>query len=311
LARILVTGAAGFIGRTLSRGLAERGHTVLGMTRGPAEPIPGVELRPIGDIGPYTNWSGHLDGLQIVIHLANRAHQPARNAAATSEAKAAAVLAQSAARTGVYRLVYMSSIRVLGETSLPGAPLRAGDPARPNDPYAQGKLESERALQAVARETGIELVILRPPLVYGPGVKGNFRALLRLIVSRLPLPFAAVDNRRSLIFVENLVDLVSCASLHPGAAGRSLLARDAVDFSTPELIRVLAAGLGCPARLFPFPQPALAALCHLPTLAPLFTRLTLSLQADDAETQAVLGWQPPVSPASVLAATARAFRERS
>src|SRR5205814_9805503 len=131
------------------------------------------------------------------------------------------------------RLIHMSSVRAMGEVTLPGAPLRVTDPPRPGDPYGRGKLAIERALQAAARETGIEIVILRPPLVYGPGVKANFRLLMRLVASGLPLPFAAIDNRRSLIFIENLVDLVGRACLHPGAPGRVLLARDAADLSTP------------------------------------------------------------------------------
>ena len=147
-----------------------------------------------------------------------------------------------------------------------------------------------------AQETGIEIVILRPPLVYGPDVKANFRALMRLVASGLPLPLAGIDNRRSLIFLDNLVDLVGGACLHPGAAGRVLLARDAADLSTPELILLLAAELERPARLFSVPGPALAVLRRLPKLGPLLSRLTHSLQVDDAETRAALDWRPPVSP---------------
>jgi nucleoside-diphosphate-sugar epimerase len=141
-------------------------------------------------------------------------------------------------------------------------------------------------------------------------VKANFRALMRLVASGLPLPLAGIDNRRSLIFIDNLVDLVGRACLHPSAAGRVLLARDAADLSTPELIRLLAAGLGRPARLFRVPRPALAMLRALPKLGPLVSRLTLSLQVDDAETRAAVDWRPPVSPEIGLAATATAFRGR-
>jgi nucleoside-diphosphate-sugar epimerase len=311
LARILVTGAAGFIGRALCAGLAERGHAVLGLSRRPAEPIPEIELRPIGDIGPTTDWSGHLNRIEIVVHLANRAHHAGREAVDHSEAQAARVLAHSAAEAGVRRLIHMSSVRAMGEATLPGMPLRETDPPRPHDSYGRGKLAVEHALLAAARETGIEIVILRPPLVYGPGVRANFRALMRLVASGLPLPLAGIDNRRSLIFIGNLVDLVGCACLHPGAAARVLLARDAADLSTPELIRLLAAGLDKPARLFAVPPPALAMLRTLPKVGPLLSRLTLSLQVDDAETRATLDWRPPVSPEIGLAATAAALRERS
>jgi nucleoside-diphosphate-sugar epimerase len=306
-----VTGAAGFIGRALCAGLVERGHAVLGLSRRPAEPLRGVEVRPIGDIGSTTDWSGYLDRTEIVVHLANRAHHSGWEAADQNEAQAARVLAHSAAKAGVRRLIHMSSVRAMGEATLPGAPLRATDPPRPSGPYGRGKLAIERALQAAARESGIEIVILRPPLVYGPGVKANFRALMRLVASGLPLPLAGIDNRRSLIFIDNLVDLVGNVCVHPGAAGRVLLARDAADLSTPELIRLLASGLDRPARLFSVPRPALAVLRQVPKLGPLLSRLTLSLQVDDAETRVALAWQPPVSPEIGLAATAAAFRDRS
>jgi nucleoside-diphosphate-sugar epimerase len=311
LARILVTGAAGFIGRALCVDLVKRGHAVLGCSRRPARPIADVELRPIGDIGPATNWSGHLDRIEIVVHLANRAHRSGLEAADQSEAQAARVLAHSAARAGVRRLIHTSSVRAMGDSTAPGAPFRVTDPPRPGDPYGRGKLAIERALQAAARETGIEIVILRPPLVYGPGVKANFRLLMRLVASGLPLPLAGIDNRRSLIFIENLADLVGRVCLHSGAVGRVLLARDEADLSTPELIRLLAAGLGRPSRLFGVPQPVLAVLRRVPKLGPLLSRLTLSLQVDDAETRAALDWRPPVSPEVGLAAMATAFRSRS
>ena len=310
MARILVTGAAGFIGRRLCVGLVERGHAVVGCCRRPAEPIRGVELRPMGDIGPTTDWSGHLDRMEIIVHLANRAHRSGREPVDRNEAQAAKVLAHSAAKAGVHRLIHMSSVRAMGEATLPGAPLRGSDPPRPSDPYGRAKLAIERALLAAAQETGIEIVILRPPLVYGPGVKANFQALMRLVASGLPLPLAGIDNRRSLIFIDNLVDLVGRTCLHPGAAGRVLLTRDAADLSTPELIRLLAAGLGRPARLFSVPRPALAMLERLPNLGPPLSRLTLSLQVDDAETRAALDWRPPVSPEVGLAATTTAFTDQ-
>ena len=308
LARIFVTGAAGFIGRALCRELARRGHHVVGATRGPAEPVSGIELRPLGDIGPLTVWSHHLDRIDIVVHLATRAHRPAAASAGAVEAEAAAALARAAAAAGARRLVHMSSIRAMGSATRPGVPLRAGDLERPDDPYGEAKLAIERSLASAACETGLELVVLRPPLVYGPAVKGNFRALLGLVASGLPLPFAGVDNRRSLIFIDNLVDLAAAACLHPGAAGRVLLARDAADLSTPALIRALAAGLGRRARLFAVPQAGLAALRALPSLGPQISRLTSSLQVDDSGTRHALGWSPATMPETGLAITARSYR---
>jgi nucleoside-diphosphate-sugar epimerase len=310
LAGILVTGAAGFIGRSLCNRLVGCGHTVRGVTSAAAEPISGVELRVIGDIGPQTGWSRHLVGAEIVIHLANRAHPPARGGLGTDEAEAAAALARAAAKAGVGRLLYISSIRAMGDSTAPGASFRAADPVLPRDAYGCRKLVIERALQAAARETRLELVILRPPLVYGPEVKGNFRALIRLVASGLPLPFAGIDNRRSVIFIDNLTDLLARASEHPGAVGRVLLACDGVDLSTPELIRLLAAGLDRPARLFRLPPAGFAPLRSLPRLGPLIARLTMSLQVDDSDTRLALDWRPAIPPEIALVETARAFRVR-
>jgi nucleoside-diphosphate-sugar epimerase len=310
VARAVVTGAAGFIGRALCGGLFERGHRVVGLTRSSAEPIPGVEMRPIGEITARTHWPEHLGGADIVIHLANRAHRPARPGAAQHEAEAAAALARAAAIAGVPRLVHMSSVRAMGEATRPGAPFRPSDPALPSQAYGRAKLATERALVAAARETGLELVMLRPPLVYGPAVTANFRALIDLVASGLPLPFAGIDNRRSLIFLGNLVDVAARAAFHPAAAGRVLLVRDPADLSTEELVRRLASELGRPARLFRVPQAALGGLHRLPMLGPIVARLTLSLQVDDGATLAALDWTPPVAPEQGLAATVRALRDR-
>jgi nucleoside-diphosphate-sugar epimerase len=204
----------------------------------------------------------------------------------------------------------MSSIRAMGEATWPGSPFRAADPPLPREAYGVAKLAIERAVLSSARETGLELVILRPPLVYGPAVKANFRALMRLVASGLPLPFAGVDNRRSLIFLDNLVDVTALAATHQAAAGHVLLVRDPVDLSTQELIRHLAAALGRPVRLFAVPEAGFAVLRSLPAIGPLAARLTLSLQVDDAATRRVLDWTPPASHETGLEATARDFRDR-
>jgi UDP-glucose 4-epimerase len=190
---------------------------------------------------------------------------------------------------------------------LPGRPFRTDDPPEPKDAYGRVKLATERALAGVAAETGPDLAIIRPPLVYGPGVRGNFAALLRLAGSGLPLPFAAVDNRRSLIFVDNLVDLAAAAAVHPAAAGRVLLAADGDDLSIPELIRILARGQGREARLFAVPDAVFALLCALPAVGPPVGRLTRSLQVDAGATGALLGWAAPVSAEAGLVATARSL----
>jgi UDP-4-keto-D-QuiNAc 4-reductase len=311
VAQTLVTGAAGFIGRALCERLVKSGHAVLGVTRRPAEPIAGCELRLLGDIGPHTHWSEHLAGVELVFHLANRAHSRVRNRVRSDEVEAAATLARAAAKAGVRRLVYMSSVRAMGAATAPGAPFRSADTPRPRDAYGRGKLAIERGLQSAARASGLELVILRPPLVYGPGVKGNFRTLLRLVASGLPLPLGGIENLRSYIFRDNLVDLVAYTSIFPLAPGRVLLARDAADLSTPELIRLLAAGLGLPAQLFALPASVTTLFRQLPMVRAVIDRLTESLQVDDSETRAVFGWHPSIPPDIALMQTARSFRERS
>ena len=314
MARILVTGAGGFIGRALCYGLAARGHRVIaGLRRGLSEgtpPIEGGEPRILGEIAPGRDWSGALGDVDIVIHLAQRAHRRAAGAALAGEPEAAAALARGLAQAGGRRLFYMSSIKAMGEATPPGRRFCADDPPRPGDAYGTAKLASEQALVAVAEETGLELVILRPPLVYGPGVGGNFRELVRLSGSGLPLPFATLTNRRSLIFLDNLVHLVAEAALHPAAAGRVLLVADGTDLSIPELIRILAQGQNRTARLFALPDAVFAALRRLPGLGPVVSRLSLSLQVDDAQTRALLGWSPPIAAEAGLALTARAALAR-
>jgi len=303
MARILVTGAAGFVGRALCRWLARRGHDVLGMTRFPAAPVEGVELRPIGGIGPRTDWSDHFNRTEIVIHLADRG--PPETAA-----PAAAALARAAAGCGVRRLVHMSSARAMGEATWPGAPFCATDLPLPRDSYGRAKLATELSLTSVVQKSGPDLVILRPPLVYGPGVKGNFRALMQLVASGAPLPFGGIENRRSLIFLDNLVDLTERLCIADRAVGGVFLASDGIDLSTPELIRALAVRLGRRVFLFTVPRAVLTPLGRVPGLGPLFRRLTLSLQVDDTTTRQALGWSPAVSVEAGLAATTQAFRER-
>jgi nucleoside-diphosphate-sugar epimerase len=261
----------------------------------------------LGDIVPGRVWSGELDGADIVVHLAQRAHRRASDPDLAGEPEAAAALLRAAATAGSRRFIYLSSIKAMGEATLPGRRFRADDPPRPEDAYGRAKLATEAALMRAAAATSVGLVILRPPLVHGPGVGGNFRALLRLAGGGLPLPFAAIDNRRSLVARDNLVDLIAVAATHPAAAGRVWLAADGEDLSTPALIRILARGQGRTVRLFGIPDSAFALLRHLPFLGPAVSRLTGSLQVDAEPTRVALGWTQPVSAEAALLATARAY----
>jgi UDP-glucose 4-epimerase len=313
LARILVTGAGGFIGSGLCRGLVARGHRVIaGLRRVPGDPARGlrdVEPRALGDIAPGRAWSGELEGADIVVHLAQRAHRRAADRDLAGEPEAAAGLLRAAATAGARRFVYLSSIKAMGEATPPGRPFRADDPPRPEDSYGRTKLATEQALSRAVASASIDLVIVRPPLVYGPGVGGNFRALLLLAGSGLPLPFAAIDNRRSLVARDNLVDLIAVAATHPAAAGQVWLAADGEDLSTAALVRILARGQGRAPRLFALPDPVLALLRRLPALGPAVRRLTQSLRVDAMPTRTALGWTPPVSAEAALIAAARACRD--
>ena len=309
MARILVTGAAGFIGRALCHGLAERGHRPIAGLRRPEPPPSTAEGVLLGDITPDRDWSRALRGvgIDIVVHLAQRAHSTADPAALAPEPGAAAALARAAARAGARRFVYLSSIVAMGAATAPGRPFRPDDAPCPESPYGESKLATEQALAEAARDAKIELVIIRPPLVYGAGVRANFRALIRLVASGVPLPFGGIDNRRSFLHADNLTDLIAVAALHPAAPGQVLLASDGVDLSTPALIRLLAKGLGRRVMLFPMPEPAFALLQRLPNIGPRLIPLIQSLQVDDSATRTSLGWAPPVAAEEGLIASARAF----
>jgi nucleoside-diphosphate-sugar epimerase len=288
-----------------------QGQRVSGLTRGTAEPVPGAALRAIGEINPQTDWASHLAGVDVVVHLATRAHRPVTTESGLAEAKTAAQLAHAAKAAGVGRLILMSSIRAMGEATAEGERFRYCDPPLPQDAYGRAKLAIETALAAAASSCGLDLVVLRPPLVYGPGVKGNFRTLIRLAASGVPLPLAGFNAPRSLIFLDNLVDLLGLACVHPAAPGRVLLARDAVDLSLPELLRAFEPGLGRRVRLCAAPAKLLAGLAVVPALADVVRRISLPLLVDDAETRRTIGWMPAVAAEDGLALTARAWAGRA
>lgn len=308
---VLVTGANGFIGSALCVALQAVGIRVRRALR---EAPPGVpDAFPIGEIGPGTDWSAALAGMPCVVHLAARTHV-LRETAADPLAEYRRVnvegtrrLAQQAARAGVRRLVFVSSIKVNGEAA--SRPITEDDPPHPEDAYGISKWEAEQALHRVSAETGLEVVILRPPLVYGPGVKGNFRRLLDVVARGWPLPLASIRNRRSLIYVGNLADAIVAAIAAPQAAGKTWLASDGEDVSTPDLVREIGRALGKDAWLFPCPVGLLKAAAALAGKGPEAARLVASLQLDCSRIRGALGWRPQFGLRQGLAETARWFKD--
>jgi nucleoside-diphosphate-sugar epimerase len=305
-ATIVVTGAGGFIGRALVERLASRGMPVVALLRRSAALIQAAERRVVGDLDAASDWPALLRGARAVVHLAARAHAPPGDQRwIESEAAMAAAMARAAAESGVERLVLLSSIKVEGEATR-DLPFRDDQPPAPQNAYGRAKVRIEEAMREAA---GGRLAIIRPPLVYGPGVKANFLALIRLVDSGAPLPFATIDNTRSLVFLENLVDLIETALAHPAAGGGQFLLRDDQEVSTPELVRLIARALGRPARLFPFPPALLLLAASLARQRAAAERLVRSLQIDDSATREILGWRPRVALADGIAATCRWYRE--
>lgn len=302
--KILLTGASGFVGGHLSTRLArEPGQATTAAVRQASRGLLSKQLPTIGidPIGPETRWQDALAGVNVVIHAAARVHvmdeQAADPLAEYRRVNTAGTLhlAREAAKAGVRRLIFLSTVKVLGDSTRPGRPFRVDDPPAPSDPYAISKHEAEEGLRQIAAKTSLEVVVIRPPLVYGAGVGGNFARLLDAVARRQRLPLAAIDNRRSLVFVDNLVDLIIKCIDHDKAPGRAWLVSDGEDLSTPELVRRLAAQLNQPPRLLPVPPALLRLAGFLTGRRAAVDRLTGSLQVDISATRELLGWQPPVT----------------
>ncbi len=311
--KILVTGATGFVGSVLCETLREQGQQVVRALR---QPLPAAEAQPgdvaVGPIDGTTDWSAALHGVDAVAHLAARVHVMNDTPAGEAEhmkvnAEGTAALARQAFAAGVRRVVFLSSIKVNGEGR--AEPYRADEPPAPVDPYGRSKLLGEQALLAAAAASGGEAVVIRPPLVFGPRVKGNFLRLMQLVDRGLPLPLGAIDNRRSLVSVWNLCDLVHVALRHPGAPGRVYFAADSRDVSTPELIRLIAAAMARPARLWPVPRSLLRGLLAAAGRGAEVDRLAESLCVDRTAAREQLGWQPPLSLEQGIARTVEWYRQ--
>ncbi len=307
--RILVTGATGFVGAALCRELLARGHTVRAAARRPS-PLshsrPGLRDVPLPDIAGDVDFGPLLDGMDAVVHLAGLAHRAA-GAQELRRVNVDATLRLAAAAAGrARRFVFVSSVKVHGEDSGDGA-YAESDPTRPQDAYGRSKLEAERALTDMAARSGMELVLIRPPLVYGPAVKANFLRLLQRVDTGLPLPFAGVRNRRSLIGLDNLVDAIARCVEHPEARGPLLVADDE-SVSTPELLARTARALERPARLVRAPMWLLRSAAAIAGRRDEIRRLTASLVVDSSRARRLLGWRPRRTLDEGLAETARWYR---
>lgn len=307
---ILVTGATGFVGRALCPVLAASGATVIACTRKEETPDGASEVRLVRDICDEAALGAAMEGVDIVIHLTARAHIMRDDSAdplaeyRRINVEGTAMVARIARDAKVRRIVYLSSIKVNGERS-GDQPYRASDTPAPEDFYGLTKHEAEEALRDIAGEAGLEWVVLRPPLVYGPGVRANFLSLMSLADSAWPLPFGAVtENRRSLIFIGNLTSALAAAATHPEAVGKTFLIRDGEDFSTAQLIEGLRAALGRPRRLMAVPPALLKAGLKAVARGAMADRLLESLAIDDAPIRGDLGWSPPFETRAALELTA-------
>lgn len=286
--------------------------------RGCAGALPAnVETARIDGLTVTQSWAAALQGVEVIIHAAARVHvMDEQSADPLAEFRAVNVeatrhLAQESVAAGVKRFVFVSSIKVNGEETVPGHPFTADALPQPQDPYGQSKLEAEQVLFAIARQTGLEVVVVRPPLVYGPGVRANFASLMGALRRRLPLPFAAIDNRRSLVARDNLVDLLLVCARHPAAPGQVFLVSDGEDLSTAQLCRGLSEALGVRPRLLPVPPGVLRLLGQVTGRSQQIQRLLGSLQVDISETRRRLGWVPPVSAERALREAAQWFGRES
>ena len=304
-----VTGATGFVGaalvRLLAAGAADASCSVLALTRGaqrtPGSALAGVRYVPVGDFAGPVAWPAVLAGAGVLVHAAARVHVMA-DAAADPLAEFRRVnvdgtlnLAHQAAAAGVRRFVFVSSVKVNGESTPPGRAFTEADAPNPQDAYGQSKHEAEQGLRQLSADTGMEVIIIRPPLVYGPGVKANFAALMRAVQRGWPLPLGAVQNQRSLVALDNLVDFIVTCITHPQAANQTFLVSDGQDLSTTELVRGMAQAAGVPARLLPVPVWALQAGASLLGKGDAVQRLCGNLQVDISKARSLLGWVPPVS----------------
>lgn len=311
---IVLTGATGFVGNAVAHALIQQGETLTCISRRSLTwDAPQLRQVLISDLGPETDWSPSLQDADVVIHCAARVHVMHESAKDPLEifrrvnVDATMHLARQAVSAGVRQFVYLSSVKVNGEATEPGHPFTENDAAKPQDAYGISKLEAEFALLALGESSGMHVTIIRPPLVYGPGVKANFLSMLHWVKKGIPLPLGSIHNQRSFVFLDNLVSLILCSLRHPAAAQQVFLVSDGHDLSTSELLRLCAQALDVPARLLPFPAPLLQWLARLAGKQSAADRLCQSLQVDISKAKKILGWTPPFSVEQGLRQTAQSL----
>ncbi len=313
MTKVLITGVNGFVGTALANKLVSKGFNVNGAVRSLRSDgcSDAITQFLITDIGSDADWQQALKDVDVVVHLAARVHVMNDTAIdALAEFRRVNVegtlnLARQAVAAGVQRFIFISSIKVNGEGTLLGQPYTAQDQPAPVDPYGMSKREAEDALRQLASETGMAVVIIRPPLIYGPGVKANFLSMMRWLAKGVPLPLGAIHNKRSLLALDNLIDLILTCIHHPAAANETFLASDGEDLSTTELLQRMAAALGKKACLLPVPGFLLAWGGRLLGKQAIIQRLCGSLQIDISKTCDLLDWKPPVSVDEALRRTAQ------
>jgi nucleoside-diphosphate-sugar epimerase len=318
--KILVTGASGFIGKSLCSRLLREGCCITG-TLLPAEPSVtlsvGVDPVIVEPLGPDTKWAKALSGVDTVIHLAARVHIMRESVAdpikmlRVTNTVGTHCLAQQAAEAGVRRFVFMSTIGVNGSESAQNKAFTELDEPNPHNPYSVSKFEAEKLLWQISSETRMQVVIIRAPLVYGPGNLGNFYSLLRAVSIGVPLPLASIHNLRSFLYVNNLADAITVCCTHPYAAGKTYMVSDDEVVTTPELIRLVAAAFNRPARLFPFPISLMRLAGRLTGKSAAVDRLLGSLVVDSSKIRLELGWKPPFTMEKGLRETADWYAIRS
>ncbi len=313
MSRAIVTGASGFVGQPLCEEMLCQGWQVVAAVRSSCQLPTGVELVTVGAMDGETNWTDAVRGVGVVIHLAARVHVM-RDEAVDPLAEFRLVnvegtlnLARQAAKAGVRRFIFLSSIKVNGEQTLPGQHFTEQDVPAPLDPYAISKYQAEEGLLKLAQQSEMEVVIIRPPLVYGPGVKANFLKMMYWLHKGVLLPFGSINNHRSLVALDNLVNFIVVCLEHSAAVNQTFLISDGEDLSSTELLRRTAHALGRPARLMPIPAPLLQAGAALLRRRDMAQRLCGSLQVDISKARTLLGWNPPISVDEGLCRTAQWF----